>query len=359
MNFSRSTSEIDSATTPGTLAAVTGTRNPLSNRFIAAMLATFAALLILLLGSSQWASADSGSTAPDPDPPPTSTLGEPRFVTAKPGDESAAVAWVKPAPGEDEISVDGYIVTANPSGITAETTSDDTLVIVKGLENGVEYTFTVVAFNENGQGAVSEPSNPVTPEAGIELNEEQLERLRAHLRKLAHEARERLEKAKVRAREQLEKNQTRIGEWLTKHNDRANEHLNKITDKANRQNEHKSEKARDWYSKLQEQLAKHLERAEGTERYEELRARAAEKLEDAGEKLADRLEKSQEQTDRRVAKAEEQTQKRIDRAEERAENSLGRAEERITRNVERMQGRLHDLLQRLRNLWIERAANQS
>jgi len=359
MNFSRSSLGSDSGAAPEATTAVTSAGSPVSSRFIAAMLATFAALIISLLGSSQWASADSGDTVPDPEPPSTSTLDEPRFVTAKPGDESAAVAWVKPAPGDDEISIDGYIVTASPSGITAETTADDTLVIVEGLENGTEYTFTVVAFNDDGAGAVSEPSNPISPEEGLELNEEELERLRAHLRKLAHEARERLEKAKERAREQLQKNEERIAEWLAKQNDRANRHLNKITDKANDQHDRKAGKARDWYSRLQDQLAKQLERAEGTERYEELRARAEEKLEGASEKLSDRLEKSREQTDRRIAKAEDQVEKRIDRAEERAENTLARAEERLTKNVERMQSRLHDLLQRLRNLWIERAANQS
>ena len=359
MNFSRPNFGLRTGTDSGAMAAVSIARNPVSNRFIAAMLATFAALLISVLGSSQWASADSGTTSPDPDPPPTSTLGEPRFVTAKPGDESAAVAWVKPAPADPEVEIDGYIVTATPSGISVETAGDDTLVIVEGLDNGTEYTFTVVAFNEEGSGTVSAPSNPITPESGLELDEEQLERLRLHLRKLAHEARERLEKAKERAREQLEKNETRIGEWLDKQHGRANDHLNKVTEKANEQNGRQADKARDWYGRLQDQLAKQLERAEGTESYEELRARAEARLNEAGEKLSDRLEKSQEQTDRRVSKAEEQTAKRIDKAETKAENSLRRTEERLTKNVEKMTDKLQNLLHRLRNLWIERAANQS
>ena len=39
-----------------------------SNRFIAALVATFAAFTISIFGSGQWASADSGTTSPDPDP---------------------------------------------------------------------------------------------------------------------------------------------------------------------------------------------------------------------------------------------------------------------------------------------------
>lgn len=345
MNFSRSDAGA------GEAHAISSPSNPLSNRFIAAMLATLAALVISVLGSSQWASADSGTTTPEPDPP--------RHVVAKAGDESAAVAWVKPAESDEAVEIDGYVVTANPSGITVETDENDTLVIVEGLTNGIEYTFTVATFNENGIGAVSEPSNPITPQEGIELDEEKLERLRDHLRKLAHEARERLRKAEERAREQLEKNQVRIGEWLTKQTERANGHLDKTREKAAEKNERETEHARDWFSRLQEQLRKKLERAEGTDRYEDLRERAAETLDKAEDKLHDRLDRSQEKTEARVTRVEEQVEKRIDRAEDRARNTLQRSEERLTNNIDRMKGRLHDLLARLRNLWQERAVNQS
>ena len=133
--------------------------NPVANRFLAAALATFAALILSVFGSSQWASADGSSTGPDTDPSPASTPGAPRHVTALPGDESAAVTWFKPAVGETEIAeIDGYVITENPSGISVVTPANDMLVIVEGLENGIEYTFTVVASNADGAGEISEPS---------------------------------------------------------------------------------------------------------------------------------------------------------------------------------------------------------
>ncbi len=332
-----------------------GAINPVSNRFIAAILATFAALIITTFGSGQWASADGGTTVPDPepDPPASSTLGAPRHVLAKAGDESAAVAWNRPA-GENLV-IDGYVVTADPSGIVFETTHDDTLVIVEGLENGTEYTFTVVAFNGDGRGAVSEPSNPVTPEEGLELNEEQLDRLRAHLRKLAHEAKERLDNAKERAREQLAKSKHRIDEWLHKQRERAGKHLDKKIEKARQQENRKVEHADKWLEHLKAQLRKKVERAEGTDRYEEVKERAVEKLHNAEEKVDDRLEQSREKALDRIEKAKENTEKRIRKAGEKAGNILERAEQRLTDKVSKFEDRLHELLRRLRQLWLERA----
>ncbi|MBN4064682.1 fibronectin type III domain-containing protein [Dehalococcoides mccartyi] len=347
MNFSRSN--------PGILSAISSTTKPIPNRFIAAMLATLVALVISTLGTNQWASADSGNTVPDPDPTPT--IGAPRHVVARAGDESAAVAWNKPAETDHDIDIDGYVVIADPSGITVQTDDDDTLVIVEGLENGTEYTFTVVAFNEDGRGAISEPSNPVTPEEGRELDEDQLERLREHLRKLAHEASERLHKAEEKAREQLAKHQDRIDGWLDKQRMRANDHLDKKTEKAREQDQNKTDKARDWFERLKEQLAKKLERAEGTDRYDELRDRAEATLDKAEHKLVDRLEDSREQTEARIAKAEETVERRIEKAEARAENQIQRTEERLSNNVSKMKERLQDLLRRLRAHWLEQSAN--
>jgi hypothetical protein len=344
MNFSRS----------GVLSA-----NPLSNRFVAAMLATFAALIITTLGTSQWASADGGTTAPTPvpDPEPTSGLNAPRHVTARAGDESAAVTWIKPAESDTELpEILGYVVTAvGPvPGISVETDVDDTLVIVEDLENGVEYTFTVVAFNSDGEGAVSEPSNAITPEEGLELDEEQLERLQAHLKKRAREAAERLRKAQERAREQLAKNKGRIENWLEKQNEHADRKLNKTIEKANEQDQRKAEKARNWLDRLKEQLGKKLERAEGTERYDDVKARVDESIDKAEHKLVDRLEKSSEKTDARIAKAEEKVGERIEKAEDRAENMIERTEERLSEKVSKFRDRFQQLIQRLRRAWAER-----
>jgi hypothetical protein len=345
MNFSRS----QTGTTSGIF-------SPVSNRLFTALLATFAALIISVLGTTQWASADGGTTVPDPDPPPapTPSLNAPRHVTAIAGDESAAVAWGKPAESDIEVGeIIGYVVNAHPSDIFVETRADDTLVIVEGLENGVEYTFTVVAFNEDGRGVVSDPSNPVTPEEGLELNEEKLERLRNHIHKLIREAKERLNKAKERAREQLEKNKHRIDGWLTKQTDRANDHLTKTIEKANEQDQRKTVKARSWLDRLKLQLSKKLERAEGTDRYDDVAARVAEATDKAEHKLVDRLDNSREKTEARIAKAEESTERRIHKAEEHAENSLAKTEQRLSEKISKFSDRLQELLRRLRQLWLE------
>ncbi len=337
MNFSRTT---------------IGVSNPITNRFIAAVVATIAALTISLLGSGQWASADGGTTTPPPDP--AELPGAPRHVTARPGDGAAAVAWVQPA---GEVHINGYVVTADPSGISVETTHDDRLVIVEGLENGVEYTFTVVAFNDAGTGEVSEPSNPVTPEEGGVLDEEQLERLREHLRKLAHEAKERLEKAKARARNKLEETRGRVNDRLDEQTDRAREFIENTRNRAQENHDRQVDQANTWFDRLKAQLHKRLERAEGTDRYDDLRDRAEETLDRAQEKLTDRIAKSDERTTARIAKAEEKVEQRIDKAHERAENAIGRTEERLTRQITKLQDRLHQLFARLARIWAERAAH--
>lgn len=319
-----------------------GAANPTSNRFIAAIVATIAALTISVFGSGQWASADSGSTAPDPSPDPVP--GAPRHVMARPGDGAAAVAWIPPA---GDVHVNGYIVTADPSGISVETTHDDHLVIVEGLENGVEYTFTVVAFNDAGHGEVSEPSNPVTPEEGLELDEEQLERLRAHLRKLAKEAKERLHKAEERAREKLEETKDRVHDRLEEQTDRAREFAERARDQAQDRNEQQVDRARNWFDRLKDRLRQRLERAEGTGRYDNMLERNEEILDNAHEKLADRIEKSDERAEARIARAEETAEHRIEKAGERAENAIARTQHRLTRQIEKLQQRLHELLLRL------------
>ena len=210
--------------------------NPIANRFLAAALATFTALMLSVFVSSQWASADGRSTGGDPEPPPSSTPGALRHVTAIPGDESAAVTWFRPAVGEIEIAkIDGYVITASTSGISVESAANDMLVIVEGLENGIEYTFTVFATNADGAGEISDSSNPVTPEEGLVLNHERMTRLRAQLAKPPHEAKERVHEATERAREKLQRTKGRVGERLQEQAKHANGHLAKATEKAHEQ----------------------------------------------------------------------------------------------------------------------------
>ena len=157
-------------------------------------------------------------------------------MTAIPSDESAAVTWFRPAVGEIEIAeIDGYVITASPSGISVESATNDMFVVVEGLENGIEYTFTVFATNADGAGKISEPSNPVTPEEGLVLNHERMTRLRAQLAKPPHEAKERVHETTERAREQLQRTKERVGERLQEQPKHANEHLAKATEKAHEQ----------------------------------------------------------------------------------------------------------------------------
>lgn len=320
-----------------------GAANPISNRFLAAIVATIAALTISVFGSGQWASADSGTTSPDPDP--ALVPGAPRLATARAGDGASAVTWIKPA---GDVHINGYVVTAHPSGATVETTYDDMLIIVEELANGVEYTFTVVAFNDAGSGEVSEPSNPVTPEEGLKLNEEQLQRLRQHLLKLAHDAKKRLDNAKKRAREKLENTKDRVHDNLENQTDRARDFVEKTRDKAKDNHDKQVDQARNWFDRLKEQLKKRLEKAEGTDRYDDLRDRAEETLDNAHGKLEDRISKSDERARARVAKAEETARHRVEKAHERAENAIERTQHRLTERVSKMQERLHDLLRKLR-----------
>jgi hypothetical protein len=91
---------------------------------------------------------------------PRTIPGTPTHITATAGDGQATVSFTAPA-DDGGSPVIGYVVTSSPGGITAP--GSDTCIIVKGLTNGISYTFTVKAVNLAGNGAESEPSNAVTP----------------------------------------------------------------------------------------------------------------------------------------------------------------------------------------------------
>ena len=99
---------------------------------------------------------------PPPPPPPVFAPGQPTSVTATPGDASATVTWGAPA-DTGTFPITSYQVAATPGGgscLTAALTCT-----ISGLTNGTPYTFTVRALNGAGWGAVSLPSNAVTPGA--------------------------------------------------------------------------------------------------------------------------------------------------------------------------------------------------
>ena len=108
-------------------------------------------------GNSSYTAAPSVSqtfpvTAVSPDAP---AIGA---VVA--GDAQASVSFTAPAQ-DGGAQITGYTVTSSPAGISA--TGSAAPIVVTGLTNGVDYTFTVTATNAAGAGPSSDISNVVTP----------------------------------------------------------------------------------------------------------------------------------------------------------------------------------------------------
>jgi outer membrane protein OmpA-like peptidoglycan-associated protein len=111
-------------------------------------------------GGTSAASSPTASVTPQATAP-----GAPTNVTAASGNGEATVSWTAPVSDGGE-SIDGYIVTSSPGGLTCTAVAPDTTCTITGLTNGTAYTFTVVASNNIGASDPSSPSNSVTPAAG-------------------------------------------------------------------------------------------------------------------------------------------------------------------------------------------------
>jgi hypothetical protein len=103
------------------------------------------------------------STASNPVTPRT-VPDAPTSVSATPGPGEATVTWSAPAFNGGS-AITGYDVTRYVGGIAESTTSLGlvTQATLSGLLNGTTYTFRVAARNVAGPGALSDPSNAVTP----------------------------------------------------------------------------------------------------------------------------------------------------------------------------------------------------
>jgi hypothetical protein len=110
------------------------------------------------------ATGTSPSSAPSPAVTPAAAPSAPTAVVAVRGDKSATVSWTAAVNNGSPITV--YTITANPGGIVRTVAGDLTSLIVTGLTNGSEYTFTVAATNAVGISPTSLPSAAVTPGAG-------------------------------------------------------------------------------------------------------------------------------------------------------------------------------------------------
>ena len=91
---------------------------------------------------------------------PINVPGVPTNVTATASNGQATVSFIPPADNGGS-AITRYTVTSSPGDITAADLS--TTITVKGLSNGVDYTFTVTASNAAGTSLASTASNAVTP----------------------------------------------------------------------------------------------------------------------------------------------------------------------------------------------------
>ncbi|SVA83786.1 uncharacterized protein METZ01_LOCUS136640, partial [marine metagenome] len=60
--------------------------------------------------------------------------------------------------------ITGYTISVSPGRLTASSLGQDTSAEIRGLTNGVEYTFSVAAINDVGTGNLSTESRGVTPQ---------------------------------------------------------------------------------------------------------------------------------------------------------------------------------------------------
>jgi hypothetical protein len=88
--------------------------------------------------------------------------GPPTNVIATAGNGEATVSF-KPPKSDGGSPIICYTVTSHPGNITAS--GKQSPITIKGLTNGITYSFTVTASNSVGTRMGSESCNSVTPKA--------------------------------------------------------------------------------------------------------------------------------------------------------------------------------------------------
>ena len=136
------------ATAPTTTCDVTGLTNGTDY--------TFTVVAVNVAGNSLASAASSAVT-------PAGNPTAPTTVTATPGDSQATLAFS--GAGANGSPISNYTVVASPGGATA--TGSQSPIVISGLTNGTQYTFTVTATNGVGTSSASTATNVVTPDSNI------------------------------------------------------------------------------------------------------------------------------------------------------------------------------------------------
>jgi len=110
--------------------------------------------VLLLAATAAWAFGDVTIYQLMPGPPTN--------VIATAGNGEATVSF-KPPKSDGGSPISRYTVTSHPGNITAS--GKQSPITIKGLTNGITYTFTVTASNSVGGTRVSWESGDVTPKA--------------------------------------------------------------------------------------------------------------------------------------------------------------------------------------------------
>lgn len=86
--------------------------------------------------------------------------GKPERVTAEMRDDAVLISWQSP---QNSSQVTNYTVVSNPTTRAVRVPGDENQALLKNLNSGVSYTFSVFATNEIGDGSQSDYSAEITP----------------------------------------------------------------------------------------------------------------------------------------------------------------------------------------------------
>jgi hypothetical protein len=128
---------------------------------------------------------EPGTTpTPLPQPPPRTPPDDVKDLTAKAGSRQVTLSWTRPAAADfDHVTITRSL--SDGSGSTVVYTGNATSYVDKGLQNGIEYRYTVVSFDKGGNrsaGAVvvALPKQPLllTPRDGARVKRAKTKTLR-------------------------------------------------------------------------------------------------------------------------------------------------------------------------------------